>query len=335
MVFKAKDAEESDELAKAGQEITADVERESKTREAVGSTEEDWDTMLQEEDDVVSLKSVQKETESSDEDEVIEEAPLHDDSDEGSLEESEETSEDTEGEETLSEEQKRIDEAVRQALEAQTREQEETQQQQPSVEEQQAQRQNQRKQFVDALQKHYAFSDEEAELLQTNPAEVLPKLAANLQANTTDMVLQLVDRIIQERIPSMVDQYSQVSRTAEKNEEQFFTVWPELKEKKHHNMVLKAAQDFRANNPDATAEEFVEEVGKLAWMRAKLPMNKLVAKLTNKEQAQVAKRSSGKPEKPTRSPVGPGAGGPGKTNQSTKQQNEFALLAEEILHDDS
>jgi hypothetical protein len=80
--------------------------------------------------------------------------------------------------------------------------------------------------------------------------------------------------------------------------------------------------------PQATADEFIRDVGLQAWMSIGLPVEKLAAKLNN-SPAPAPQQTQ--PQLPTAgfSPANPGSRGPSSAQPSPS--NPFELLTQEII----
>lgn len=111
--------------------------------------------------------------------------------------------------------------------------------------------------FEDALAARYQFSDEETLALQTEPEKVLPKLAAKMYAD----VLDDVNRMLQQTVPVMLQEYSVVTERETKARGEFFSAWPELAA--HEQQVLYMGQMYRNMNPTASPQEAIQRIGEM------------------------------------------------------------------------
>lgn len=121
-----------------------------------------------------------------------------------------------------------------------------------------AQRQELRGQAIMQLTQQYALSDEDANAFDTNPAEVLPKLAANLHLQVYENVVNS----IMQRLPGALEGVIKSREVTTQREEEFFGRWPELREYK--DQVSQLAYMWRQMNPKASSAKAREEIGKVA-----------------------------------------------------------------------
>jgi len=148
------------------------------------------------------------------------------------------------------------------------------QQEAPSVPEQPAAqpatpgptREEMRAQAQAELEKRYALSKEDADAMISEPETVLPKLASQMYLDIFDNVM----RDVQMYLPHAVQQINSYSQTAQKDEADFFTTWPDLKG--HTDEVMKIGQMYRRMYPQASKEQFIQEVGLQSMIRLKLPI---------------------------------------------------------------
>lgn len=112
-----------------------------------------------------------------------------------------------------------------------------------------------RQQQLETLTKQYALTDEEVEELETNPKEAFPKYAARVHQ---DAVMSAVRQVLHV-MPRIVQQISQTTQHYSERENEFFSDFPELKD--HKNEVLQVGQLYRAQNPQASKDDFKKFVG--------------------------------------------------------------------------
>jgi hypothetical protein len=109
------------------------------------------------------------------------------------------------------------------------------------------------------LVKEYAFDEDTAARLQTEPELVLPELAAKMQMNMTQQIVEIVQRMM----PSMV-QPVLANNTSEAKAKDFFLEHnPDLDLTKHQAAVLEAGKAFRKLNPKATPEQAAKAIGQI------------------------------------------------------------------------
>lgn len=90
------------------------------------------------------------------------------------------------------------------------------------------------------LEKAYAISDDDADLLTTDPQKIFPQLAANLHMQVMSHVLHMVERVL----PQRFEQYTAHRAQGEELEQRFATVAPDLN--------LKVKEEFEAVETAAT-----------------------------------------------------------------------------------
>lgn len=118
--------------------------------------------------------------------------------------------------------------------------------------------------------KHFNWiaSDEATvEKLHDAPEEVLPQLAAQLYFDTVTQTLEAV----RQQIPAFVGNYLANQKSGEAANEQFYTAWPKLREA-DSAALERMASTYRQNNPKASAEQFIQEVGAAAHVALRIPI---------------------------------------------------------------
>lgn len=113
-----------------------------------------------------------------------------------------------------------------------------------------------RKQTEDALAKsHYALSQEQADELDINPAEFIAKAMSRVYLDAVTATLTQTMQFL----PQMIQGIQTQEKASNANEDVFFGRWPKLKE--HQATVLRVGQVYRQLNPQASMEQFINEVG--------------------------------------------------------------------------
>jgi hypothetical protein len=102
---------------------------------------------------------------------------------------------------------------------------------------------------------HYNLSKEDADQLNIDAGQVIPKLMARVYL---DAVTAAVN-VISQSLPSTVMNTIEAHNGYQKNETEFFGEWPGLKD--HYAEVLRVGQVFRHLNPSASKADFVRSVG--------------------------------------------------------------------------
>lgn len=156
-----------------------------------------------------------------------------------------------------------------------------------------------RKQTEDLLaQHHYALSEEDMARLDTEPQEFIPRLAARIYL---DAVSAAISQVVN-YLPRMVRQVNEQDAVNSQSENAFFERWPDLKQ--HQQKVIAIGQTYRQMNPQATAEQFINEVGAAAMVSLRLdPAGKTPAAPATQQPfvpaAQTPQGGVPKPVKPT------------------------------------
>ena len=197
---------------------------------------------------------------------------------------------------------------------------------QPSqtAEQMQASRAAARNNWVTELKSQYALSEDQASQLVDNPGEVLPQIVAEMHVNVMDNVMQF----LRQNMPTMVEQRLTATQQREQAESAFYSQWPELK--KHHNLVMEMGRAWRNNNPQASQEDFIKQVGPIAWSAAGLSLQDLVTKTGGAPAPAAAPAPAGPQGGYSPAPQG---GGPGPAQRPKDDGNVFASLAEEWQDD--
>lgn len=169
-----------------------------------------------------------------------------------------------------------------------------------------------RGELVDNISKQYHLTDEQADMLVTNPNEVLPKLAGNLFMNVYDAVYSAV----LQQVPLVVNQMASSQAAATNAENTFFGRWSQLKKPEYRTAIESIGRAYRQANPKASKEEFIEQVGAMASFQLGL----LPQAVASPQPVPAA------PSNPQRfTPAAPGAA-VGRTPQAS-HANEFEELA--------
>lgn len=193
---------------------------------------------------------------------------------------------------------------------------------------QQAEWQKLRESYVSEISKQYQMSKEDAEKFVLNPNEVIPRLAANLHANILQQAVSTVMQAMQQVLPQMVTQVQTQREATQTAEDQFFSRWPELKA--HRDKVIATGRLFRSQNPNASMDEFIQQVGINSWLVSGLPPAGLVGKLNGGSQQQQPQQQV--QQQPLRGfqPAAPGAVAPMAPQQAS---NPFEAMAIEMKED--
>jgi hypothetical protein len=114
-----------------------------------------------------------------------------------------------------------------------------------------------RKQIHDGLASFYALDEEQAAALSTDPAQVLPALAAKVHYAAVEGSVQAILSVL----PNFIRNMQAQNYSAQSNEAKFYDRWPALKS--HDAKVLEVGRVWRQLNPEASMEVFIDKVGTL------------------------------------------------------------------------
>lgn len=171
------------------------------------------------------------------------------------------------------------------------------------------------------LAQQYQLSEEQATGLLTDPGKVLPEIAADLHVSVLENTMQALRQIL----PDMIVQQQRQTVSLEEGQRAFYEAWPELKGKEA--VVMQMGAIWRQANPQATREEFIKQVGPLAWNAAGLSLSDLV------------NRGGGSQSTPPQAPVPQGGYSPapqsagGGVPTAAPQEGLFASLSKEWEND--
>jgi hypothetical protein len=160
-------------------------------------------------------------------------------------------------------------------------------------------------------------SEDDIELLRTEPEKVLPKLMAGLFYDMHATIM----RQVQEQMPQYIQHHDTRAVQVKQAADEFYQAWPALKE--HSAIVNVVAKVYKGLNGNVDRATAIKEIGAMAMIKAKIPFDWESGAAT--PPAAVA---------PAPKPVAPGGIG-GSGSPAAQPNNPFELLAEELLIDDS
>ena len=112
---------------------------------------------------------------------------------------------------------------------------------------------------------HYKLSDDLAELVETDPAQAIPKVAAKVYLDAVTGVMGQLGKVL----PAAVSAVLQAKEKETAAEREFYKAWPDLDPQRDGEVVARIAQVYRQLNPDAPFEQFVRDVGAQAMIAVK------------------------------------------------------------------
>lgn len=199
-------------------------------------------------------------------------------------------------------------------------EDEEEEQPEEQTPEQQEQDQAARKEaFRTELEERFAISEEDANLLISEPEKVMPKLMSQIAVETLDMVQQMQTQMLQ-AMPQIIQGVNQQQTTEADARTQFMEMHPGLETMDAETLdaaVTSMAPVLKQQFPNATPQELMQKLGTAI---ATLHGVKTPAK---KQQ----KKAPPKPHTPT-------APAQSSTPPAQKQLSNLEQQIEELLNDD-
>lgn len=174
---------------------------------------------------------------------------------------------------------------------------------------------------------HYKLTEQDVNELNENPAAYIPKAMSRVYLDCISASFQQFVNYL----PRMVHQVLEVREATSKQENEFFTAWPDLKE--HKETVLRLGAAYRQSNPAASMQDFINEVGAQSMVALRLVPQGQGNGAAAAAAAAAEAASKAKGFKPA---TGTPAGAPAKqppTNPFEQMAKEFSLETEEL--DDS
>lgn len=169
----------------------------------------------------------------------------------------------------------------------------------------QALRDNEQAAIDHIAQTMFQLSREDVEALETNAVDVIPKLLARAVVRSQQMFLESMSR----SVPAMMGRQVEALRRNAAGQNKFMARWPQLRE--HSELVNRLAITYRQMNPRASLDQMVEELGPIALMTAKLPLQPPGQPQNPVAQPGPAAANGVRPPQP--SPFVPAMGGPGQS----------------------
>ncbi len=117
-----------------------------------------------------------------------------------------------------------------------------------------------RKGLVEEITGRYKLSEDEAGLMATDPAAVIPNLAGRLFVD----IYEAVFHGIMSQMPRVVQTMQTQTASNSEKEKAFYDSFPELKDPKLIPQLAEIGAFFRKTHPDATSEQMIEGVGNMA-----------------------------------------------------------------------
>jgi hypothetical protein len=102
---------------------------------------------------------------------------------------------------------------------------------------------------------HYNLTKEDADALNVDPGQVIPKLMAKVYLDAVTAAVNVISQSLPQTVMGTIEAHNGY----QKNESEFFGEWPGLKD--HYAEVLRVGQVYRHLNPSASKADFVRSVG--------------------------------------------------------------------------
>jgi len=108
-----------------------------------------------------------------------------------------------------------------------------------------------------AASPQFALSNDEATLLETNPAQAVPRILARTYYQAVNATLAHINNLV----PGMIDRHTRLMKAQQENEDAFYGKFPTIKKDLHGADVARFAQIFKQQNPQMTKDDFFAMVG--------------------------------------------------------------------------
>lgn len=129
-----------------------------------------------------------------------------------------------------------------------------------------------RQQLAERAASVFTLSEEQVERVATAPEEVLPQLMGQVYVSAVEAVAQQVSTILPQIIDTRMQTQIQQAHEDQQFRERFFGHWAAqgFDLRPHEGSVFESAKFYRLNNPQATPEQFIQDVGALAILANQL-----------------------------------------------------------------
>lgn len=136
---------------------------------------------------------------------------------------------------------------------------------------------------------HYALTQEQIDEFEENPAAFIPKAMSRVYMDSISAAFNQFTNYLP-RMVSMVLEQRENMNSAEKA---FFDRWPDLLE--HRDAVLRLGMSYRQANPQASMDDFINEVGAQTMVALRKQPAPIQQAPAPKQQAKPFKPASGTP----------------------------------------
>lgn len=118
----------------------------------------------------------------------------------------------------------------------------------------------QREDYVEQLAQSYAMTEEEGVELLQSPETVLPRMAAQLQVNIAEQVIQQISQML----PQFMEGHLGQKQADTDNQNAFFEAWPDLNKPDNMETLTRIAVGYRRQNPAVPRDKAIKEIGAIA-----------------------------------------------------------------------
>ena len=131
-----------------------------------------------------------------------------------------------------------------------------------------------REDVKDNLKQHFQLTEEQSDAMLVDPNAAMPEIFAGMYLNMYESLMKGV----QDMMPEMISTTNTLRSEAEEAANKFYESWPQLKDKSEYNdTVVKLGNSYRKMYPEASVEEYVQNVGAQAIIALKIPIDGTVA----------------------------------------------------------
>ena len=183
------------------------------------------------------------------------------------------------------------------------------------------------------LTSQYGLSQEDVQAIQSNPEENLPKILPKLAARVHMQVQQQMAQGLQQHLPQFIEQHQRYVQQRQEAVNTFWNRWPGLKGQDEAT-IARLMQAYRSSNPKASRDELIEDVGAMAAVKLKIPVEKAKGR-EQKGQSGQSTPAAPAAQTPPPPPAPGGSARPVSESQPAQPANTFESLAEDILREDS
>lgn len=117
-----------------------------------------------------------------------------------------------------------------------------------------------RGELITAFASNYKLSEDDKVKLQSDPDEVLPRLAGNIAVD----VLESVTRVVLGQVPQLIQATMQQAEAARTARDAFFTAFPDLNKAEYIPVLQQVTQMYQQMNPKVPYDQATQAIGQHA-----------------------------------------------------------------------